>query len=120
MLFFLLFTRVLISVRRSRSLSVQDFSQLAEITDFFTVSKVCPEKAKRSAVDLGFRPVNTSIGDILPSDLDSVVLRLYCTSGTISGQRFRLQEGPDSLKMARKILKHSRLCRSIVLFAHGE
>ena len=77
MLFFLLFTRVLISVRRSRSLSVQFFSQLVEITDFFTALKVCPEKAKRSAVDLGFRPVNTSKGDMLPSDLDSVVLRLY-------------------------------------------
>ena len=64
---------------------MQVFSQLAETTDFFTVSKLCPEKAKRSAVDLGFRPVNTSIGDMLPSDLDSVVLRLYCTSGTISG-----------------------------------
>ena len=107
-------------MRRSRSLSVQVFSQLAEITDFFTVPKVCPEKAKRSAVDLGFRPVNTSIGDILSSDLVFVVLRLYCTNGTVSGQRSRLQEGPDSLKMARKILKHSRLCRSIVPFAHGE
>ena len=120
MLFFLLFTRVLTSVRRSRSLFVQVLNRSAEITDVFTSSKLWPEKASRSAADFGLRPVNTSIGDMLSRDLDSVVLRLYCTRGTISGQRFRFQEGPDLLRTVRKISKHSRLCRSIMSFAHGE
>ena len=95
--FFLLMTYLLTLFSRSLSLFVQDFSQLAEITVLFTFSNSCPEKANRSAVDLGARPVNTFIGDMYPSALDSLVFRLYCTSGTISGHRSRLHDGPDSL-----------------------
>ena len=94
-----------------RGFAVQAWKWLDDITEVVTVSKVCPVNARRSAVDFGFCPVKTSIGDIFPSVAHSVVLRLYCTSGTISGQRPKFQDGPDSLRIVLNILKHPRLWR---------
>ena len=92
---------------------------LDKITEVIVVSKVCPMNTRRSVVDFGLRPVKTSIGDILLRVAQSVVLRVYCTSGTISGQWARFHDGPDLLRVVLSIENHSRLCRSIEPFAQG-
>ena len=113
-------TRLLIFCKVARRLTTCSFTTLDVMVVFLISLNVCPVNAKRSIVDRGFRPLKTSIGDKFPSVGHSVVFRLYCTSDTMSGHWFRLTEGPDSPSTVRKILKHSRLWRSIVPFDHGE
>ena len=91
MLFFFCFTRVLIFAKVIRKSEIC-LRMEAELTAFALIDlKLWLEKASKSVVDLGLRPVKTSKGDMLPSVGHSVVFKLYCTSGTMSSQRF---EGP--------------------------
>ena len=73
MLFFFCFTHVLIFARVTRKSEIC-LTMETELTAFALIDlKLWPEKASKSVVDLGLRPVKTSKGDMLPSVLHSVV-----------------------------------------------